>query len=75
MKCSVCGREQTRSGTVSVTLELSGGQLEIRNVPAEVCPACGEEHVEDRVAVRLLKLAEDAGRSGAPAGVRDYAVA
>jgi len=75
MRCSVCGREQTRPGRVSVKLELAGGLLEVRNVPAEVCPGCGEEHVDDRVAVRLFKLAEEAGRSGAGAGVRDYALA
>jgi YgiT-type zinc finger domain-containing protein len=75
MQCSVCGRNQTRPGKATITLEHGGTTLVVRGVPAEVCPACGEQYVDDRIALRLLKSAEAAARSGVRSETRDYAVA
>ena len=75
MTCNVCGRGQTRPGTTTITLEHGGTTLTFRGVPAQVCPACGEEYVDDRIALGLLKSAAAAARSGVRSAVRDYALA
>ena len=74
-KCSVCGHGQTRPGTTTITLEHGGTTLTVRGVPAQVCLACGEEYVDDRIALGLLKSAAAAARSGVRAAVRNYVMA
>ena len=72
MNCSVCGRGPTRASTTTLTLESGPARLVVRGVPVEVCPACGEEHLDDRVAVALMKRVQ-AAASGAAEQTLDYA--
>jgi hypothetical protein len=45
----------------------------IRNVPAEICDACGEGSFDPATTDRLLELAAAAaGWSGAPVQICDY---
>jgi hypothetical protein len=39
-------------------------KLTVRDVPARVCPSCGEAYVEEQVAVRLLREAEEMSAAG-----------
>lgn len=75
MKCVICKKGDTRSGTATVTLERDGATVVIKGVPARVCGTCGEEYVAEGVTARLLKTAEEAARSGAQVDVRTYAAA
>lgn len=75
MKCVVCKQAETRPGAATVTLERAGSTFVVREVPAQVCPNCGEEYVDAKVAAELLRSSEDLSRAGAQFDVRRYAAA
>ena len=75
MKCVVCKQAETRPGTATVTLERDGLTVVFKGVPAQVCPNCGEDYVEQVIADRLLKEAEQAARNGTQVEVRQFAAA
>jgi YgiT-type zinc finger domain-containing protein len=75
MRCIVCKQADTRPGKVTVTLERNGVTLVIKGVPAQVCPNCGEEYVDEKITERLLETAEDAIRLGVRVDIRDYVAA
>ncbi|HEY9152058.1 MAG TPA: type II toxin-antitoxin system MqsA family antitoxin [Anaerolineales bacterium] len=72
MKCLVCRQAELLRGFTSVTLERAETKLTITNVPALVCPSCGDACVDEDVAVRLLGSAERAVEMGMQGGVRKY---
>jgi predicted RNA-binding Zn-ribbon protein involved in translation (DUF1610 family) len=49
--------------------------LVIKNVPAQVCPNCGEAYVDESTASRLLESAEEAACQGVQVEVRNYQAA
>lgn len=75
MKCLMCKNEKTVEGTTTVTLERDGMTLVIKNVPAQVCPNCGEAYVDGKTTARLLESAEAAACEGVQVEVRDYQAA
>jgi YgiT-type zinc finger domain-containing protein len=75
MKCIVCKGTETQSGTATVTLERDQLTLVVKGVPAQVCPNCGEEYVDEQVAAQLLETAEKMARVGAQVDIRQYAAA
>ncbi len=72
MKCIICKHGETRPGKATVTFERGGATLVVKGVPALVCDVCGEEYVDEEVAARLLKTAEEAARSGVLVDVREF---
>jgi YgiT-type zinc finger domain-containing protein len=54
MKCVICNQAETQPETTIVTLERDGKILVVRNVPAQVCPNCGEAFVDESTATRLV---------------------
>lgn len=58
MMCLICRQAETVDGLTTVNLERGEMKLVVKNVPAHVCPSCGEAYVEEDLAVRLLQLAE-----------------
>lgn len=64
MICLICRQAETVSGLTSVNFERGEMKLTVNNVPARVCPSCGEAYVEEDVAVRLLNHAEDKYQAG-----------
>ena len=73
MKCIVCRQAETRSGNTTVTLERQGATLVVKDVPAQVCPNCGEDYVDDAVAGARLQSAEQMVASGTQVDIRSYA--
>ncbi len=73
MKCVVCKQAQTQSGTTTVTLERQGATLVFKDVPAQVCPNCGEDYIDDAVSAALLQSAEEMVASGTQVDIRSYA--
>lgn len=73
MTCAICRQAEPRSGTATITLERAGATFVMKDVPALVCPNCGEEYVDEAVSSRVLALAEQAFRSGVTLHVRHYA--
>jgi hypothetical protein len=55
-------------------LERDGFTHVVKQVPAQVCPNCGEDYVDEKVAGELLKSAEQMARAGAQVDIRQYQV-
>lgn len=72
MECVICKHGETQPGKSTVTLERDGMTLVFKNVPAEVCTNCGEAYVGEKISSQLLKVAEEAARSGVQVDVREY---
>lgn len=75
MKCVICKYGETAPGKVTVTLEDDGTIVVIKEVPARVCQTCGEEYVDEKIASRLLHIAEESSRAGVQINVRRYIAA
>jgi YgiT-type zinc finger domain-containing protein len=73
MKCVICKNGETRSGSVTVTLERGDTTLVFKGVPAEVCDNCGEEYVDEETTGKLLREATTAAKAGVQVEVRAYA--
>lgn len=72
MKCVICKQAETQLGTATVTLQRDEATLVFKSVPAQVCPNCGEEYVDEATTRYLLQTAEDAVRAGSQVDVRQY---
>ena len=72
MLCLICRQAETVGGLTTVHFERGEMRLVVSNVPARVCPSCGEAYVEEQVAVSLLREAEAMSAAGELDGVRDY---
>ena len=75
MTCTICGQAEPAKGTATVTLERDGATFVMKDVPALVCPNCGEEYVSDDVSARVLAIANEAFRGGVTLDVLHYAAA
>jgi YgiT-type zinc finger domain-containing protein len=75
VKCIVCKQTDTRPGTTTVTLERDGLTVVFKNVPAQVCPNCGEDYVDAIVADRLMKDAEQTAHNGTQVEIRQFVAA
>ena len=51
-------------GLTSVHFERGEMRLVVKNAPARICPSCGEAYVDEGVAVRLLRKAEEMSKAG-----------
>jgi YgiT-type zinc finger domain-containing protein len=72
MTCTICKNAVTVLGTATVTLERDSLTLVVKGVPAQVCPNCGEEYVDSKIADELLTTADELAKSGAQVEVRQY---
>jgi YgiT-type zinc finger domain-containing protein len=74
MKCFLCNQAKALPGTTSVLLERGNLSLTIKNVPARICPNCGEAYADEAVTVNLLRQAEEMARAGMKVDVQEYAL-
>ena len=75
MKCVICKHGETKPGKATVTLNRDQLILVVKGVPAQVCGNCGEEFIGEDVTSQLLKVAEEAARTGVQVDVREYVAA
>ncbi len=47
----------------------------VKGIPAQVCRNCREEYVDEHAAKEVLRMAEEAARSGVQLEIRTYAAA
>jgi YgiT-type zinc finger domain-containing protein len=71
MICPVC-KGEIRRETTNFPVELEGGFLIVKNVPADICSQCGEEFIPDDVAKILEKIVASARGSKAEIEVVSY---
>jgi YgiT-type zinc finger domain-containing protein len=72
MICLICRQAEIIDGLTSVTFERGELKIVVNRVPARVCPSCGEAYVDEEVAVRLLRDAEEISKAGMLNVVREY---
>ncbi len=72
MKCLICMQAETADGLTSVTFERGEFRLTFNQVPARLCPNCGEAYLEESVAMDLLREAEAESAQGRRMVVREY---
>ena len=65
MICLVCREAQTESGVVSIRLERGEFKALIQNIPAQVCPVCGDSYLDEESTLHLLSKAEQFVDEGA----------
>jgi YgiT-type zinc finger domain-containing protein len=75
MICVICRQAETEPGTTTTTLTRGKLTFVVRDVPARVCPNCGEAYIEEETATRLLTTAEQLAQAGAQVDVREYVAA
>jgi YgiT-type zinc finger domain-containing protein len=54
-KCPECG-QQVEEGVIEMIFELHNTRVAVSNVPARVCPNCGQEFVDGYVAENVNRL-------------------
>lgn len=64
MICLMCRQAETVDELTTIHFERGEMQLVVNNIPARVCPSCGEAYVEENAAGRLLNHAEDIYQTG-----------
>ena len=74
MICLICRQAETVGGLTSVNFERGEMKLTVNNVPARVCPSCGEAYVEEDVAVKLLQEGEEKYQAGTLDVVLDFSI-
>ena len=72
MNCIICRQAELIDGFTSIPFERDEFRLLIKNVPAQVCPNCGEAIVDEDVATQLIRKAEDAHAEGLIEDIREY---
>jgi YgiT-type zinc finger domain-containing protein len=76
MNCGdTCRHAETKLGTTTVTLERDVFTYVIKQAPAQVCPNCGEDYVDEDVTGNLLKSAGQMVKIGAQVDIRQYVAA
>jgi YgiT-type zinc finger domain-containing protein len=72
MNCLICRQAELVDGLTSVLFERGEMRLTVEQVPARICPSCGEAYVDEDVAVRLLQGAEVMSTTGIIEDVRQF---
>ena len=74
MICIICDEAETLPGQTSILLEREEHSFTFNNVPARICPKCGEAYVDESVTGSLLLEAERMAASGAKLEVLEYSL-
>jgi len=64
MICIVCSEGEIFDGVTTVKFEHGDFRLELSDVPARICPSCGEAYVDQAIAAQLLMLARQSTEAG-----------
>ena len=75
MRWVMCKQAETLPGVTTVTFARGDSTFVVKDVPAQVCPNCGEDYVDSKVTAELLRTAEDLSRAGTQVDIRRYAAA
>lgn len=70
--CVVCREAHTVSGLSSISFVRDEFRATIHQVPAQVCPACGESFLDEATTADLLKRVEQILEEGVLDVVHDY---
>jgi YgiT-type zinc finger domain-containing protein len=74
MICIICDEAETLPGLTSVLLERDEMSLTFNNVPAHICPNCGESYMDEAATAAILHEAEKLAQAGAKLEMLEYAL-
>lgn len=72
MKCVICNHPELREGTTTVTFEHGQTTLVYKDVPARICPNCGEQYADPAITAQLLASAKASPASGKEVEVHHF---
>jgi YgiT-type zinc finger domain-containing protein len=64
MTCVICRQAVIHEGVAAVLFEHDKLRFTIKNVPARICPSCGEAFLEEEIASALLQRAHELSHAG-----------
>lgn len=64
MICLMCRQAEIVDRLTLVSFQRSEMHMRVDNVPARVCPSCGEAYVSEEVTLQLLQSVEKIYRAG-----------
>ncbi len=71
--CVLCRNGTIAPGLVTVTLQRGRTTVILKEVPADVCPNCGEHYLSSETTALVLARAEAAARNGAEVEIAAFA--
>lgn len=72
MTCVICKSGTPEAGTTTVTLERGKTLIVFRQVPAKICPNCGESYLDEGVVDAVYRAADEASGAGVEVDVREF---
>jgi YgiT-type zinc finger domain-containing protein len=75
MICLICRQAEIVDQLTSVNFDRGGMHSVISNVPARVCPSCGEAYVDEEVAMQLLRVMKKLSEAGTLDAYYEYTTA
>jgi len=72
MICVVCREAHTTQSLTSIQFERDEFRAVVHQIPAWVCPACGESYLEEAVTTDLLKRVQEIMAEGEMDVVLEY---
>ncbi len=73
MDCIICKNGTTLAGIDTLTFEMKGHLIIIRDVPGEVCENCGHFYIDSEAAIEVQKKTKRAVAEGAEVEILKYA--
>ena len=73
MTCVICRTGETHAGQATVTLHRADTTIVIKQVPADICDACGDYYLSGLMTERVMATAEDAWRKSAEIEILQWA--
>jgi YgiT-type zinc finger domain-containing protein len=72
MLCLICRQAELANGVISAVFERDETRITINNIPAQVCPKCGDAVLVEDIAIHLLDAAQKMLDAGVIEGARDF---
>jgi YgiT-type zinc finger domain-containing protein len=73
MECIICKNGQTKEGHDTLTIEMDGHLVIVKDVPGQVCENCGHFYIDAVAAIEVQKKAKRAVAEGAELEILKYA--
>jgi YgiT-type zinc finger domain-containing protein len=64
MDCVICKTGTTQKGKVTVTMDIKGTVVVIRDVPAKVCKNCGNYYLSSETSKLIMARVQQAVKKG-----------
>lgn len=74
MVCTICKTGKTKPGLTTVTLQRGMSTIVIKKVKAQICDNCSEYYLDEDIAEKVYKIADDAESKGAEVEITSLAV-